>query len=72
MSNTTLAAVATRLSETSVQAALDAEPLAWPDALPDDAWCMSPELVSLYGTPRWDALDEAGRRRLAFFECVNF
>lgn len=67
-----LSAVAARLSETSVQHAATAVPLVWPEASPAEGWCLSPELVSLYGTPTWDALDEAGRRRLAFFECVNF
>lgn len=70
---TQLAAVARRLSDRSLEAAeLLGPPLEWPDKLPDDAWCMSPELVSLHGTPWWDALDEAGRRRLAFLECANF
>ncbi len=72
MTVTTLSAVAARLTDASVRAAVATEPLAWPAALADDAWCMSPELVSLYGTPAWDALDDGGRRRLAFFECVNF
>jgi hypothetical protein len=44
----------------------------WPESIPEDGWCTSPELVSLYGTPTWDALDEAQQKRLAFFECVNF
>jgi hypothetical protein len=67
-----LLAVASRLSDVSGHAAAEATPLAWPAAIPDDAWCMSPELVSLHGLPAWEALDESGRRRLAFFECVNF
>jgi hypothetical protein len=44
----------------------------WPERLEDDAWHMSPELVSLHGTEIWESLDEATRRRLAFFEAVNF
>jgi hypothetical protein len=44
----------------------------WPPARDAQAWYFSPELVSLHGTPAWDALDEAARRRLAFFEAVNF
>jgi hypothetical protein len=47
-------------------------PLAWPEAWPEDGWAMSPELTSLYGTPAWQALDEAGQRRLAFWEAVSF
>jgi hypothetical protein len=46
--------------------------LEWPAALAPDAWCMSPELISIHGTDAYSALDEAGRRRVAFFECVNF
>ena len=44
----------------------------WPESLPDDAWCFSPELLSLAGTEAYDQLDDARRRRLAFFEAVNF
>lgn len=56
------------LSEADVHDAADFD---WPDQL-DDGWCFTPELVSLYGTPAWDQLDEAGRKRLAFCEAVNF
>jgi hypothetical protein len=70
---TRLATVAHRLSERSAEAAAAPRPaLAWPDALPADAWCMSPELISIAGTPLWRSLDEPTRRRLAFFECANF
>jgi hypothetical protein len=33
---------------------------------------MPPELVSIYGTPAWDALDETQRKRLSLFEIGNF
>jgi hypothetical protein len=33
---------------------------------------MAPELVSLYGTPAWDRLDLAQRKRLSFYELANF
>jgi hypothetical protein len=47
--------------------------VAWPDRLgPEDGWFGSPELVSLYGTPRWAELDDTGRRRAAFWEAANF
>lgn len=46
--------------------------LPWVESLDDSQWVMSPELVSLFGTPAWDALDEAGRRKLAWFECAGF
>ena len=47
--------------------------LAWPDAVdPERDWFSSPELLSVYGTPLWDNLDQPARRRLAFFEAANF
>jgi hypothetical protein len=44
----------------------------WPVTVDTHQWFMSPELISLYGTAVWDRLDEAARRRLSFFETVNF
>jgi len=46
--------------------------LEWPERLDPGAWCMSPELLSLYGTETYEGLTEAWRRRLSFFEAVNF
>jgi hypothetical protein len=34
------------------------EGLQWPDELARGQWFMSPELISIYGTPAWDALSE--------------
>ena len=58
-----------RSSETPTDAAVH---LDWPDELAPDQWCFSPELLSLYGTPAYDALSEPARRRLSFYEAVNF
>ncbi|MEV6315604.1 diiron oxygenase [Streptomyces sp. NPDC051776] len=45
----------------------------WPAAVdPEREWFGSPELLSLYGTPVWEQLDEPTRRRLAFYEAANF
>ena len=45
----------------------------WPQAVdPEQQWFSSPELLSLYGTPLWQDLDERTRRRLAFHEAANF
>jgi hypothetical protein len=44
----------------------------WPHELEPGQWFMSPELLSLHGTPRWERLDEAERTRLSFLEAVNF
>lgn len=66
-----LLAAAEKLSALSEEQAPRA-PLAWPASIDPDAWCMSPELVSLHGTPWWDALDERARKKLAFHECASF
>ena len=44
----------------------------WPDEVDADAWYTSPELVTIHGAGVWDDLDGSERRRLAFFEAVNF
>jgi len=44
----------------------------WPDALQKDAWYMPPELISLYGTPVYDALNEEQRKSLSLYELGNF
>ncbi|UGY91468.1 diiron oxygenase [Streptomyces gobiensis] len=45
----------------------------WPEEVrPEEEWFSTPEYVSLYGTPRWEALDNPARRRLAFLEAANF
>ncbi|WP_335984393.1 MULTISPECIES: diiron oxygenase [Streptomycetaceae] len=69
-----VAAVARRLSEVSQHSyqnpytALD-----WPESVdPGVDWFSSPELLSLNGTPYWDKMSEADRKRLAFHEAVNF
>ncbi|MGI8809464.1 MAG: diiron oxygenase [Acidimicrobiales bacterium] len=48
------------------------EAIVWPDQLVREQWFTSPELVSLYGTPRWDELDEPAQKTLSFWEAVNF
>lgn len=65
--------LAGRLSEASVKAYQSPyDAVAWPDAVDKDAWFFSPELISLHGTPAWDALDEKGRKALSFWEAINF
>jgi len=45
----------------------------WPETLdPEAGWYMSPELISIYGTEAWDALDQTARFRLSFYEIANF
>lgn len=44
----------------------------WPEALVPDMWCMPPELISIHGTPAYEALDEAQRKKLSLYEIGNF
>jgi hypothetical protein len=43
----------------------------WPEQLVEGAWCMPPELISIHGTPAWDAMTEAQRKRLSLYEICN-
>lgn len=44
----------------------------WPESLPEEAWYLSPELMSLAGLPEFDALTQGERQRASFWEAVNF
>src|SRR6266850_6057252 len=44
----------------------------WPAQLDGDQWCMSPELISIFGTEAYMHLSAAEQRRLSFYEAVNF
>ena len=44
----------------------------WPESLDREQWFTSPELISLYGTPTYEELDDRTRKQLSFFEAVNF
>jgi hypothetical protein len=46
--------------------------LDWPQVLDMEQWFTSPELISLYGTDIYDNLSEAEKKRLSFYEAVNF
>lgn len=48
------------------------EIFAWPETLDHDSWFTSPELISLHGTPIWEALPQPQQKRLSFWEAVNF
>jgi hypothetical protein len=45
---------------------------AWPVALGDELWCFSPEVISLVGTDAFERMSETEKRRLSFFEAINF
>ena len=44
----------------------------WPATVDREQWFFSPELISLHGTPEFDALHERAKKRQSFFEAVNF
>lgn len=44
----------------------------WPESLAGDFWYMSPELISLHGTPYYESLTQERRRQLSFRELCNF
>lgn len=44
----------------------------WPEQVDLNQWFISPELISIYGTPVYEGLDDETRRNLSFYEAVNF
>jgi hypothetical protein len=73
MSSDHVAETAEQLHRASVRTYINPyEYIAWPERLDTEQWFTSPELVSLYGTAAWDELDEPARKRLSFYEAVNF
>ena len=60
------------LSVISEENLIDPADFTWPRELDEDAWYFTPELISIFGTATWHALDERARKRLSFFEAVNF
>jgi hypothetical protein len=65
--------LARRLSEASVKKQWDVySAFDWPAALEPGQWAMSPELMSLHGTPSWEALSQEQLHRLALYEVGNF
>jgi P-aminobenzoate N-oxygenase AurF len=65
--------VAARLSRASREQRYDVNELFdWPASLPADAYWMSPELTTCYGTAVWAELDEPGQIALSQREAVNF
>ena len=68
-----LEATVERLCRVSVEQCIDPHSrIEWPERIDEGAWYTSPELVSLFGSPAYEELGEAQRKRLSFFEAVNF
>ncbi len=67
------AALAERLTDASRRKLWDVHSaFQWPESLPAGEWMMTPELLSMYGTPAFEALSEEQRRVLSLFEIGNF
>jgi hypothetical protein len=65
--------LAVRLSRASVAKLWNVyTAIEWPQALDFSEWFMPPELVSLHGTGSWERLDGDARKKLSFYELVNF
>jgi len=65
--------LATRLTGASRRKAWDVyNTFDWPAKLDTNLWCMPPELISLYGTPAYEALSGEQRRSLSLYEICNF
>jgi hypothetical protein len=60
------------LSSVSEEQFIDPTGFDWPAAIDPDAWCFTPELVSLYGSDVWASMDERQRKRLSLAEAANF
>ena len=71
--NATSTDLAPKLSIASIKKSWDVySAFDWPDTLPEDAWYMSPELISLYGTDFYETLTEEQQKKLSFTELCNF
>jgi hypothetical protein len=46
--------------------------ITWPETINFNEWFHSPELTSLYGTEIYNKLSEEDKKKLSFYECVNF
>lgn len=44
----------------------------FPETLDKNQWHISPELISIYGTPTWESLSLDQQRLLSFYEAINF
>ena len=72
MSAETAAQLAVRLSAASVRKFWNVyTDIQWPESVDRTQWCMSPELVSIYGTELWESLNEEQQKTLSFWELVN-
>ncbi len=69
----TSAQLATRLTGASRRKIWDVySAFNWTESLEAGRWCMPPELISIFGTPVYEALSDEQKKRLSLFEIGNF
>lgn len=61
-----------KLTHMSEQQFLTPDAISWPERLPENQWCFSAELISIFGSEQWYELTEQQQIRLSFYEVVNF
>ena len=48
------------------------EKIDWPETVAKEDWHFTPELISIYGMPEYEALTEDQKKALSFHEAINF
>ncbi|WNC67504.1 diiron oxygenase [Thalassotalea nanhaiensis] len=61
-----------KLTQMSEQQFLTPDALSWPSVLPKNQWCFKPELISIYGSEQWYEFTDAQKKKLSFYEAINF
>ena len=65
--------IAKRLSTQSVKGFYNPyELIQFPESINRENWFITPELISIYGSPQWEALTDQQKKDLAFYETLNF
>lgn len=65
--------LAERLCEVSEKSYLNPYTyIAWQESMSKEQWFCSPELISIYGTSEYEALDDKRKQLLSFYEAINF
>ena len=65
--------VAKKLSLQSVKGYYNPHELIhFPEQIDHNNWFMAPELISIFGSPQYEKLDEEQKKKLSFYETINF
>lgn len=62
-----------KLAESSIRLDYNAyKVFDWPASIGEEEWMMSRDLMTVHGTPQWEALDEKQLKALSRWESINF